>query len=322
MKILLTGATGFIGNALLEKLLSQNNQIIATIRTPGAIFPEEVLRVKINDLFELDDLNAIQDVDTVIHCAARAHVLHENAAEPLALFRQTNTVGTLSLAKQAAKAGVKRFIFLSSIGVNGRITKTPFKEDDIPAPVQDYAISKLEAEKGLQEIALSSEMEVVIIRPPLVYGPNAPGNFGKLIKWMNQNIPLPLGAINNKRSFVALDNLVDLIITCTDHPAAANEVFLVSDREDLSTTELLNLVSSALGKQSRLFPVNQKLVEFFLILLGKKDLALQLCGSLQVDISKAERLLNWTPPISVDEGLRKTAEGFLKAVEGQSKGSR
>ena len=215
------------------------------------------------------------------------------------------------MAKQAVAAGVKRFIFLSSIGVNGRSTTKPFTENDIPLPDQDYAISKLEAEKGLQELALSSGMEVVIIRAPLVYGPNAPGNFAILMKWMNRNIPLPLGTINNKRSLVALDNLVDLILTCSNHSAAANEVFLVADGEDLSTTELLKRISNALGKKSRLFPFNQRILEFCLVLIGKKDLAQRLCGSLQVDISKTKRLLNWTPPITVDEGLHKTTQYFL-----------
>lgn len=311
MNIFLTGATGFIGKALLEELLKRNNKVIAAVRGVATTLPENVSKAKLNDIFELENTQMMQGVDTVIHCAARAHVLREHTTDPLIEFRKTNTIGTLNLAKQAIAAGVKRFIFLSSIGVNGRSTTKAFTEDDVPSPDQDYAISKLEAENGLQKLASISGMEVVILRPPLVYGPNAPGNFGRLIKWLDKNIPLPLGAIYNKRSFVALDNLVDLIVTCIEHPAAANQVFLVSDGKDLSTTEFLNFISSALGKQSRLFPINQKILEFFLILFGKKDLAQQLCGSLQVDISKAKRLLNWTPIISVDEGIRKTAEHFL-----------
>jgi len=312
MKILLTGATGFIGKALLEGLLKRNNKVIAAVRRTVFNLPDDVLQIKINDLFELENIQAIKDVDTIIHCAGRAHVLHDNVTDPIVEFRKINTTGTLNLAKQAVAAGVKRFVFLSSIGVNGCSTTKPFTEKDTPFPVQDYAISKLEAEKGLQKIALSSGMEVVIIRPPLVYGQNAPGNFSRLMKWMNLNIPLPLGVINNKRSFVALDNLVDLIITCSEHPAAANQIFLVSDGVDLSTTELLNRISLSFGRKSRLFAVNQKVLEFFLRLLGKKDLAQQLCGSLQIDIGKAKKLLNWSPPVSVDDGLKKVTQHFLK----------
>ena len=312
--VLLTGASGFIGRKLSSEIISNYNLKQVFRKQPDV---KPISEYVLCDFESESDLSVVlKDIDVVIHCAGRAHLLNDMSVQPIDEFRKVNVDMTLRLAQEAVNSGVKRLIFLSSIGVNGRSTMKPFTEEDIPSPTQDYAISKLEAENGLIDIAASSGMEIVIIRPPLVYGPNAPGNFGRLFKWLHRNIPLPLGAIYNKRSFVALDNLVDLIVTCIEHPAAANEVFLVSDGKDLSTTEFLNLISSALGKKSRLFPVNHKIVEFFLVLLGKKDLALQLCGSLQVDISKAKRLLNWTPPVSVDEGLRKTSQYFL---ESQSK---
>lgn len=307
--VLLTGASGFIGQNLASALVCDFN-LKQVFRNQPKIKPNsDYVLCKFENESFLSDV--LKNVDVIVHCAGRAHLLTDNIINPLDAFRKVNVDLTLNLARQAVKSGVKRFIFLSSIGVNGRSNTSPFTEEDNPLPVQDYALSKLEAEQGLQDIASSSDMEVVIIRPPLVYGPGAPGNFAKLMKWMNRNIPLPFGSIHNKRSFVALDNLVDFIVTCIDHPAAANEVFLISDGEDVSTTEFLNKISSALGKQSRLFAVNKKNLEFALNIIGKNDLTQQLCGSLQVDIRKAKRLLNWTPPVSVDVALRKMAENFL-----------
>ena len=311
MNIFLTGATGFIGGALLNELMQRNNNVIAAVRSEKSNLPEDVLQAKINDLFELENAQTMQGVDTVIHCAARAHVLREHATDPLTDFRKTNTIGTLNLAKQAIAAGVKRFVFISSIGVLGDLTEQPFSESDTPHPKGAYAISKYEAELGLLELAKESSLEVVIIRPPLAYGQNVPGNFSLLMNWMYKSIPLPFNAIHNKRSFVALDNLIDFLIVCMEHPAAANEIFHIADDEDLSTTELLNRVSILLGKKSRLFSINQKLLEFCLNLVGKEDLSQRLCKSLQVDISKAKKLLNWSPIINVDEGLQKMTECFL-----------
>lgn len=303
--VLLTGASGFIGSRLSSVISSDYYLRQVFRKRPNEKSSSDYV---LCDLKKDSDLSLVlKNINVVIHCAGRAHLLADNARKPIEEFRKVNVELTLRLAREAVKSGIKRFIFLSSIGVNGRSTTKPFTEEDIPSPDQDYAISKLEAEKGLQEIALSSGMEVVIIRPPLVYGPNAPGNFGRLSKWLRRNIPLPLGAIYNKRSLVALDNLVDLIVTCIEHPAAANQVFLVSDGEDLSTTELLIRIAAAFGKKARLIPMNHKLLEYCLILIGKKELAQRLCGSLQVDISKAKHLLNWTPPISVNEGIQRTA---------------
>ena len=310
--VLLTGASGFVGSRL-SSVLSGAFNLRQVFRNEPYIKP--LSDYILCDFESCSDISAaVKGIDVIIHCAGLAHTPNHNSNNPINNFRKVNVDITLRLAREAANAGIKRFIFLSSIGVNGSFNTRPFTEQDTPAPTQDYALSKLEAEQGLQKIAASTEMNIVIIRPPLVYGPNAPGNFASLMRWMYKNIPLPLGAIHNKRSFVGVDNLVDLILTCIVHPAAGNQVFLVSDGEDLSTTELLNRVVIALGKKSRLLPVNQQLLEIGLKLLGKRDLVQRLCGSLQVDISKAKKILNWSPPVSVEEGLNKTAQYFLEHV--------
>ncbi|MFI8747737.1 UDP-glucose 4-epimerase family protein [Pseudomonas sp. NPDC077186] len=312
--LLLTGGTGFIGQALIKRLLRDGcYQPVAAVRRPPADVPSGAHSVQVDELSENTDwAAALVGAKVVIHAAARAHVLNETADDPLAEFRAVNVSGTLALAQQAAQAGVKRFIFISSIGVNGNQSSHPFTVDDLPNPTEPYAVSKYEAELGLSQLSAKTGMEVVIIRPPLVYGPNAPGNFGRLIKAVSKGLPLPLGAIRNQRSLVALDNLVDLIVTCIDHPAAANQTFLVSDGEDLSTTELLRRMAAALGKPARLLPVPSWLLETAATMLGKQALSQRLCGSLQVDIGKTRELLDWTPPVSVDEALRKTAKHFLE----------
>lgn len=302
MNILVTGATGFIGRRLVHVLHSISDiQLTAVIRR-RVVLPAKCLKVQ--------DLNAntdwsipLNNQHVVIHAAARAHIMQDEVADPLAVYRRENVDGTLNLARQAAAMGVNRFIFISSIGVNGNVNNHAFTEDQAPNPSDPYAQSKWEAEQGLWEVQRETGMELVIIRPPLVYGPNAPGNFGSLMRWVMKGVPLPLGAIRNRRSLVALDNLVDLIITCVDHPAAANQVFLAGDGKDLSTTELLRGVATAMGKPSRLIPVPQSMLMFGARLLGKRNTAYRLLGSLQVDISKARNLLGWEPPISVEEGL-------------------
>jgi nucleoside-diphosphate-sugar epimerase len=231
--------------------------------------------------------------------------LRDEVPDPLAEYRRVNVEGTLNLARQAAQAGVRRFIFVSSIGVNGSVSRKPFTELDKPNPSDFYAQSKWEAEQGLWSVHQETGLEIVIVRPPLVYGPSAPGNFGTLVKWVQRGIPLPLGAIDNDRTFVALDNLVDLIITCIEHPAAANQVFLAGDGQALSTTQLLRGVGSAMGKPARLVPVPAGILMFGARLLGKKDVAQRLLGSLPVDISKARNVLGWEPLLSVEEGLRR-----------------
>ena len=247
----------------------------------------------------------------MIHLAARVHIMRDSADDPLAEFRRVNTEGTLNLARQAAEFGVKRFIYLSSIGVNGNSTTSGklFTPNDVPSPHDSYSVSKLEAEIGLCKIAKKTEMEVVIIRPPLVYGANAPGNFGKLTRLVAKSLPLPLGSINNRRSFVGIDNLVEFIVTCLEHPAAANETLMVGDGEDLSTPDLIRRMARAMNQPTRLLPMPKFLIMAGATILGKREMAQRLCESLQVDISKSRTLLGWNPPFSVDEGLKRAVGG-------------
>ena len=295
MSLLITGGTGFVGRALVERL--GNKQANLNTRSDSAAWHK-----------------ALVGITAVVHLAARVHVMRDAEADPLTAFRAVNVQGTLNLARQAAAAGVKRFVFVSSVKVNGEITEMdqPFTANDEPAPIDPYGVSKMEAEQGLRKIAAETGMEVVIIRPPLVYGPGVRANFQTMMRWLARGVPLPLGAIHNRRSMVALDNLVDLIVTCIDHPAAANQTFLVSDGEDLSTTQLLQRLGRALGKPARLIPVPSMFLKVGAALLGKPAIAQRLCGSLQVDISKTQQLLGWVPPLSVDEGLKRAAEGYLR----------
>lgn len=301
-RLMLTGATGFIGRALSRSASLAGHEVVEARRSPGG--PGSAARqVVLGDFSETTDWSpALHGVEVVVHCAGLAHVAGEDRDAEVA-FRRVNVEATRCLAGQAAAAGVRRFVFISSIGVNGSQNVQPFTEQDAPAPTEPYAISKLEAEQGLFELGKRTGMEIVVIRPPLVYGPDAPGNFGKLVNWVNRGVPLPLACIQNKRSLVALDNLVDFITVCVQHPAAANEVFLVADGHDLSTPELLQRVGHALGRPARLFPVPPKLLHFCAGVVGRKTMAEKLCGSLQVDIGKARRLLGWQPPFGVDEAL-------------------
>jgi UDP-glucose 4-epimerase len=264
---------------------------------------------------ETDWSEALANIDCVIHCAARAHVMRETEENVLETYRAVNVAGTQHLAEQAAALGVQRLIYLSSVKVNGEQTPLgqPFTAQDTPNPQDPYGISKTEAEIQLRHIAQTTGLEVVIIRPPLVYGPGVKANFLSLMHWLDKGYPLPLGAIHNRRSLVALPNLVDLITTCLTHPAAANQTFLVSDNEDLSTTDLIKRLAKALDKPARLLPIPMPLLQSAAQIIGKPDLAQRLCGSLQVDISKTQSLLDWSPPVSVDQGLRLTAQHFQQA---------
>ena len=302
---MLTGASGFIGGSLLGVLTSKKKfSISISLRAHGYNYRCPYFVVGELDYYT-DWASALARQQVVIHTAARAHVINEKVADPMAEYRRVNVEGTLNLARQAAAAGVKRFIFISSIGVNGNINTRPFTASDQANPAEPYAQSKWEAEQALWRVQQETGMELVIIRPPLVYGPSAPGNFGSLVRWISKGIPLPLGAIHNRRSLVGIDNLVDLIIRCIDHPAAANQVFLASDGEDLSTTELLHGVAKAMGRSARLIPVPSGMLRLGATLLGKQAMAQRLLGALQVDISKTCKLLDWKPPYTVEEGLKR-----------------
>lgn len=318
MRILVTGANGFVGGALCAELFRQKHLVVAAVRKNNADL-ESLMQTRTICTVDsnTDWSTAVCNVDVVVHLAARVHIMSDYAVDPLAEFRKVNVEGTLNLAMQAARAGVKRFIFISSIGVNGNVTTFghPFTAEDPPDPHDAYAVSKYEAELGLRKLVEITGLEIVIIRPPLVYGYGAPGNFSRIINALKNHYPLPLGVIRNQRSFVYIDNLVSLIVQCIDHPAAANQVFLVSDGNDLSTTELLRGCAKALGVKSRLVPIPQKLIEIFAALVGKKEVAQRLCGNLQVDITKARTLLDWTPPITVEEGLKATAMGLNKVYK-------
>ena len=307
-RVMVTGASGFIGQSLCAELKRRRIDFIPIIRSkkkaPGAAMVGNIDAAT-------KWLSLLQDVGSVIHLAARVHVIRDSSSDPLAEFRSVNTEGTLNLARQAAQAGGRRFIFLSTIGVNGDSTLRGkvFASTGTPTPHDPYSMSKYEAEIGLHSIAQSTGMEVVIIRPPLVYGTNAPGNFGKLTRVVAKGLPLPLGSINNRRSLVGINNLVDFIVMCLEHPAAANETFLVSDGEDLSTPDLIRRMACAMNRPARLLPVPKSVLMAGAIILGRRDMAQRLCGNLQVDISKSRTLLGWNPPISVEEGLRRAVGG-------------
>lgn len=319
MKFLVTGATGLVGKALCAELVRAGGEVRAAVRSAG-VEPAGVESAGLawTSVGRVDGDTAwsaaLREVDVVIHLAARVHIMKDSAGYPLAEFRKVNVEGTLNLARQAAAAGVRRLVFVSSVKVNGEDTAPgqAFAESDLPAPRDAYGVSKHEAELGLRQIAVESGMEVVIIRPPLVYGPGVKANFAALMRAVQRGWPLPLGAVHNQRSLVALDNLVDFILTCIKHPGAANQTFLVSDGHDLSTTELVRGLASAAGVPARLLPVPVWALRSGAALLGKGDAVQRLCGNLQVDISKAHSLLGWTPPISVDEGLRRAVAGAQK----------
>lgn len=311
MPILLTGASGFVGKAVLKTAQQRSLKIRPVYRsmdlTKGQ--PEAVLVSRLDGTADWSQV--LQGVDVVIHAAARAHIMREEELDTLAEYWRVNVEGTLNLARQAAASGVRRFVFISSIKVNGEATAPgrAFTADDTPAPEDAYGLSKAEAEEQLNQVAQETGMEVTIIRPPLVYGAGVKGNFASLVDWVRRGLPLPLGGgTHNRRSLVGLDNLVDLILVCTEHPKAANQTFLVSDGEDLSTTELLSKIGKALKRPARLFWVPAGLIVFMAEMVGKKEISQRLLGSLQVDINKTLELLDWKPSVQVDEGLRRAVD--------------
>ena len=321
--VLVTGSSGFVGKELMNHLLAGKYQVKVFVRQTSADFSTDVEQFLLPDLEDLNKPSMhecvqtfLENVDVVVHTAARVHMVNDDSIDPLSEFRKVNRGATLTLASLAAESGVKRFVFISSIKVNGESTRPghSFSPDDDFVPTDPYGLSKYEAEQGLLKIARETGLEVVIIRPPLVYGPGVKANFASMMNWMRKGVPLPFGAIHNKRSLVALDNLVDFIALCADReksPNAANQVFLISDNQDVSTTELLRKVAKAQNKQAWLIPVPVGLMTFAAKLIGKGDVANRLFGSLQVDISKARDLLGWKPVITMDGQLKKTAKEFL-----------
>lgn len=314
-KILVTGAGGFVGMAACAELLQYGYQVQGSLRHVES--SRLVASVGYGIMGDLDAQTSwaemLKGIDYVLHLAARVHVMDDKCTTLMSDFRRVNVEATINLARQAAAAGVRRFVFMSSIKVNGEITKLgqPFTADEVSKPEDPYALSKYEAEQSLRQIAAETGMEVVIIRPPLVYGPGVKANFATMIRWLLLGVPLPLAAAkNNRRSFVALDNLINLIVTCIHHPAAANQTFLVSDGEDMSTAHLLNQMGRALGQPTRLFYVPLSVLRLGSKLINKFGIYQRLCESLQLDISKNQRLLGWVPPITVEEGLRRTAQSF------------
>lgn len=312
-KILLTGYSGFVGSSLLKVLQENFNISLLGRKSPKP--KSGVFNFHQSEFNNVSDFSkALTDVNVIIHCAARVHIMNDESSNPLNDFRTVNTEGTLNLARQAITAGVKRFIFISSIKVNGESTESnvPFKSTDERHPDDFYGQSKSEAEEQLLDLAEDTGLEVVIIRPTLVYGPGVKANFASLLNLVSKGLPLPFGCItNNKRSLVSVNNLVDLIVTCIDHPKAVNQVFLVSDDNDLSTASMVEHMSKALGKSNRLIPIPLWCYHLLGKLCGKQDVVNRILGSLQVDISHTKEVLGWVPPQSVDDGFQETVEAFL-----------
>ncbi len=310
-KLLITGASGFVGRQLCKTLARREIDYAALVR-PGQQMDHSRIIDGISP--DTDWQTVLLGIDVIVHLAARVHVMQDRAADPLAAFRAINVDATLNLARQAAAAGVKRLVFVSSVKVNGEETYgTPYRAADVPAPQDAYGISKYEAEQGLRAIAAQTGLEVVIVRPPLVYGPGVRANFLRLIQVTRLGLPLPFGTVHNARSMVAVDNLVDLLITCSSHPAAAGQTFLVSDGDDVSLTRLLRLIAQALGKRVWLMPVPAGLMQGAAALLGKSAVASRLLGSLQVDISHTRTTLDWQPVITVEAAITQTVTSLTSA---------
>jgi len=308
MHVLITGANGFIGRNLCAFLKGKGCFIRGAVRNNARKVVEADECIQVGDIHESTDWQqALSGVDTVIHLAARVHIMNEREADPTEAFRKVNVFGTEQLARMAAKAGVRRFIFLSSIGVNGEATfEKPFTENDVPRPMSAYAVSKWEAEQSLRKIADDARMETVILRPPLVYGPDAPGNFARLMRLIKTGLPLPLGSIHGLRSFFYIGNLVDAIGTSMTHSSAAGETFLVSDGLDVSTPDLIKMLASAMNKKVILFPLQIDILKILFKITGKNKELEKLTGSLRVDSSKIRKLLCWKPPFTMEQGLAET----------------
>jgi nucleoside-diphosphate-sugar epimerase len=312
MKVLVTGATGFIGSRLCQTLRDRSWEVHGTVRSTSSRnrLPSGVQPIEIDSLTQPFPPHRLHGIDAIAHLAARVHQMNDTAADPLAACRAINTHATLALARQAAQTGVRRFLYISSIKVNGEgqtTTDSPYTERDAPNPRDPYAQSKWEAERQLHQLSQDTGLEVTILRPPLVYGPGVKANFDKLVRLVRSGIPLPLASANNTRSLIYVGNLIDAIATCLSHPAAAGQTFLVSDGEDLSTAELIRRLALALNTRDRLFPVPPQLLQRLGQLTGKSATVDRLLGSLRIDSRKIRQTLDWTPPFSVTDGLNATA---------------
>lgn len=314
-RVLITGADGFVGKALCAEMFSRGWKVRASVRSREKIksLPEEIQIVETGSIGpDTGWIHALDNVDLVVHLAGRVHVMKDSSSDPLSEYRIVNTAGTEKLARSAASSGVRRFIFMSTVKVNGEGREVQYCEDDIPGPLDPYGISKWEAEKIIKAIANETGMETVIIRTPMVYGPEVKANFLKLLKAVDRGIPMPVASVNNRRSIIYLGNLVDSIIACINHPGAAGQTYFVSDGEDVSTPELIRQIAEALGKPARLFQLPLFILRLAGGITGKSQAMDRLTGSLAVDSSKIRKELGWNPPFTLARGLKQTAEWFNK----------
>lgn len=307
--MLVTGATGFVGSALCELLRESGYQVRAALRS-SRVCPPDVEPVVVGDIGSSTDWSAaLAGIEYVVHSAARVHIANDSAANA-SLYSETNTQGTRRLAEAAVRAGVRRLVFVSTIKVNGEERAVSYRDTDPPAPQDAYGVSKLHAEVALHEVAAGSGMQFAIARPPLVYGPGVRANFLRLMRWIDRGVPLPLGAVHNKRSLVSVWNLCDLLMRLLVNPAAANRVWMVSDGQDLSTPELIRQIASTMGRKPRLLAIPPAFLAVVGTLLGRRGEVSRLCESLTVDISETRRVLDWSPPLSVEEGIRRTVQWY------------
>ncbi len=309
--VVITGAAGFVGTSVVARLVTEGrNRVTAVVRRRSSDNCSGYESVCVVDLAASDiDFTFLRRASVVVHLANRAHVRADSPRASMAELRRINVEGTINVARSAAARGVRRFVYVSSIGVNGNLTgESPFRETDPPSPQEPYAHSKWEAEQGLRSVETETGMEVVVIRPPLVYGPDAPGNFGRLLRLVRSGVPLPFGMTRNCRSLIGIDNLVDFVLVCMDHPAASGETFVVSDGEDISTPDLVRRLASSMGRPALLLPIPTRVMTVGASTFGMQDTVQSLLGSLQVDAGKAHRVLNWRPPVHLTLGLHRAAQ--------------
>jgi UDP-glucose 4-epimerase len=314
-KILITGANGFVGRVACEEFSARGFSVVAAVRTEALESRPDAKVISVGSIdAKTDWTSALTGCSTVLHLAGRAHILNEDSTNALEKFRATNVDGSIQLARSAAEHGVRRFVFVSSIGVHGQYRGLPFNERDTPQPFDAYAISKLEAEIALRDLAAETGLEIVIVRPPLVYGPGCPGNFRRLLKLIDSGMPLPFGSIKCKRSFVSVWNLVDFLIRCVSHPEAGGETFLVSDLSDVTLPELIRMLAAGMKRRALLLPVNEKLLSVAARALGKDKVYEKLCGPLNVNSAHAAGMLGWTPPVSLVDGLYRTGAAYVSGA--------